>query len=138
MSEQENLQIMQKLFEAANAHDVDRILEFVDDAYVAETDTLPGPIEGRGGYRQALQMYYEAFPDVRYDIEQMIGSGDFVVTRVRLSGTHQGKFRDNPATNRRFGFHLCHFDRLKNGKIVHGWVYWDTATLLRQLGLPLA
>ncbi len=46
MSEQENLRIMQKLFEAANAHDVDRIVELVDDAYVAESDTLPGLIAG--------------------------------------------------------------------------------------------
>ncbi len=138
MSEQENLRIMRELFEAANAHDVDRIVELVDDAYVGETDTLPGPIEGRESYRQLLQVYYEAFPDVRYDIEQMIASGDSVVTRVRLSGSQQGKFRDNPATNRRFDFHVCHFDQLRNGKIVRAWIYWDTGILLRQLGLPPA
>ncbi len=68
----------------------------------------------------------------------MIANGDYVVTRVCLTGSQQGEFRGNPATNRCFAFHLCHFDQLRSEKIVRTWVYWDTSTLLRQLGLPLA
>ncbi len=137
MSEQENLQIMRGLFDAGNAHDVDRIAASVDVAYVLESDTWPEPIQGREAYQQALRAYYRAFPDLRYVIEQMMASGDYVVTRLRLSGTHGGEFRGHPATGRKFQFHLCHVDELKNGRILRGWVYWDTGTLLRQLGLGL-
>ncbi len=133
MAEQENMRIMEEFFEAANAHDVDRIAGSVDDAYVCESDTLLEPIQGREAYRELLRAYYRVFPDIRYDIDQMLASGDFVVTRMRLSGSHQGEFRGIRATGRKFELHLCHVDQIKKGKIGRAWVYWDTGTLQRQI-----
>jgi len=128
---------MQELFVAANVHDLDRIGTLVDEAFVAESDTLPAPVTSRKAYLDLLRTYYAAFPDAHYQIEDMIASGDYVVTRLRLTGTHRGEFWGNPATNRRFEVHLCHFDQIKNGKVVRAWVYWDTATMRRRLGLGL-
>lgn len=138
MSEHENLRLMREFFEAANAHDVDRLAAMVEEAYVQESDSLPAPVRGREAYRQMLKTHYSAFPNLHYEIEQMIASGDYVVTRLRLSGTNQGEFGGNPATNRRVEFHLCHWDQFRNGKIIHAWGYSDTGTLLRQLGISQA
>ncbi len=134
MAEQDNMRVMRELFDAANAHDVERIVERVDEAYIAESDTLPAPMRGREEYRQFLQMFYTAFPDTHYEIEQMISSENYVVTRLHITGTHRGEFLGKAPTNRRFEIHLCYFDQVKNGKVVRAWIYWDTATMQRQLG----
>jgi hypothetical protein len=44
--------------------------------------------------------------------------------------------RSVPPTNRRGeGIHGCGITEINGGKIKRDWVYWDTATLLRQLGV---
>jgi steroid delta-isomerase-like uncharacterized protein len=135
MSEQENLNTMREFFAAAQAHDVDRIVAFVGEEFVLESDALPAPVIGRQAYGELLREFYSAFPDCCYEVEQMIASGDCVVTRLRLSGTHLGNFMGQPGSGRQFVNHLCHFDELRNAKIVRAWVYDDTGHFLRQLGL---
>ena len=135
MSEQDNLQLMKKVFDASNAHDIDRVIDLCDDAVVAESDTLPESLKGREALRRLLRMYSAAFPDARYEIDQMMASGDSVVTRGRVKGTHRGEFKGFAPTNRPFELNFCRVDQFRNGKIVHFWSYWDTGTLMRQLGL---
>ena len=136
MPEQDNLQLMKKVFDAFNAHDIDRVMGLVDEAIVAESDTLPDePLKGRDACRNYLRVYTTAFPNARYEIDQMMASGDSVVTRGRMTGTHRGEFRGFAATDRSFEVNFCRIDQFRDGKIVHVWSYWDTGTLLRQLGL---
>jgi steroid delta-isomerase-like uncharacterized protein len=135
MSEQENLQIMREFFEAAKAHDVERIAAFVDEGFVLESDAQPAPVIGRQKYRDLLVEWYSSFPDAHYEIKQMISSGDTVAIRLRLSGTHRGEFMGKPGSGRRFEYHLCRFDQLRNAKVVHTWAYYDASYFLRQLGL---
>ena len=135
MPEQENLQIVRQLFEAWNAHDPDRLAALLDEGFVGESDTLPDSTRGREAEKQVLQMYTRAFPDLHFDIEQMIASQDYVVTRWRAIGTHRGELMGIPPTNRRAETHGCAVNELKKGKVIHGWIYWDTGTLLRQLGV---
>ena len=85
MSEQENLQIARRVFEAWNAHDANRYAALLDPGHVWETDTLPRTVRGRDAARQTMQMYLGAFPDLHFDIEQMLASGNHVVTRWRAT-----------------------------------------------------
>ncbi len=62
-------------------------------------------------------------------------SGDYVVIRYTATGTHRGDLMGIAPTNRRAETHGCTIAEIKNGKIVHGWIYWDTGHLLRQLGV---
>jgi len=138
MPEQENLAIMRGFFAAAQAHDVERIVAFVGEEYVLESDSFPAPMMGRETYRELLREFYSAFPDCHYEVEQMIAGGDDVAVRLRLSGTHQGDYLGKPGSGRRFEYRLCRFDRLRDAKIVHTWAYFDSGHLLRQLGLAPA
>jgi predicted ester cyclase len=136
MSEQENLRVIKEAYDALNAHDLDRYTALLDDSYVWETGTLPaGPFVGREGARQAMEMYYRAFPNLHYDIEQNIASGDYVVTRWRIHATHDGDFLGIAPTNREGEIHGCNVSTLKNGKIVHAWVYFCTGRVLHQMGM---
>jgi len=135
MSEQENLRLARRGFDAWNAHDSDGFLKLVSEDYVSESDTLPAPLRGREGARQSMQMYLKAFPDLRFDIQQMITSGDYVVTRWHATGTHKGELMGIPPSGRRgAGIRGCTVTEYKRGKAARDWVYWDVATLLRQIG----
>jgi len=90
---------------------------------------------GREVGRQFMQIYVGAFPDLRLDNEQILGSGDFVVARWPATGTHRGELMGIAPTNRRATTHGCTVYEVRNGRITHEWIYWDTGHLLRQLGV---
>lgn len=135
MSDRDNIRIARQSWDAWNDHDIDGVLKVLDEKHVWETDTLPGPVVGRDGYRKAMQMYLTAFPDLRFSIDQLFSSGDYAVTRYTATGTHRGDLMGIAPTNRRAETHGCTIVEIKNSKFVHTWVYWDTGHLLRQLGV---
>src|SRR5580704_18392660 len=79
MSEKDNVRLMDEAFSAMNAHDLDRYVSNHDDSYVWESDAFPAPVRGREGVKQTLQMYFNAFPDLHFERQQIIAGGDSVV-----------------------------------------------------------
>ena len=82
-----------------------------------------------------MKVYVTAFPDLRLDTEQMLAKDDFVVTRWRATGTHNGPLMSIPPTNRKVVTHGCTVSQYRNGRPAHDWIYWDTGNLMRQLGV---
>ena len=139
MSEQDNARIARDNMEAWNSHDPNRLAKGVDQNFIGESDTLPSPINGPQGLAQFMGVYVTAFPDLRFEIEQQLAEGDFVVTRWVATGTHRGDLMGIPPTGRQAVTHGCTVSQFKNGKDLHDWIYWDSGNLLRQLGvLPAA
>lgn len=135
MAEQENLQLIREVFDTWNTHDPDRYVKLLDENHVFESDTIPQPLTGREAGRQFMLIYVNAFPDLHFEVPQMIASGDFVVSRWTATGTHRGELMGIPPTNRRTVTHGCTVGEIRNGKLTHEWIYWDTGHLLRQLGV---
>jgi steroid delta-isomerase-like uncharacterized protein len=139
MAEKENLQLAKEAMDAINAHDIDSYLKNIHDSYVGESETLPAPIHGREGARQALTTMFQAFPDVHIKIEELIASGDHIVSRVIVSGTHKGTFAGIAATNKHVSWHSCNVVQVKDGKVIRSRIYSDNISLMRQLGvLPMS
>ena len=90
---------------------------------------------GREAARKFMRRYVSAFPDLHFQINQMLPSGDFVVTQWTATGTHRGELMGIPATNRRATIRGCTVVEIWNGELTHDWIYWDTGTLLKQLGV---
>ena len=135
MSEQDNLRVAREIMRIWSAHDLDSYAKLLDEKYVAESDTVPAPVQGRAGAREFMKVYVTAFPDLRLDTEQMLASEDFVVTRWRATGTHNGPLMSIPPTNRKVVTHGCTVSQYRNGRPAHDWIYWDTGNLMRQLGV---
>jgi steroid delta-isomerase-like uncharacterized protein len=135
MAEKDNIQLAEKQIAALNAQDLDQYLSRIDDSYVGESETAPGPIRGPEGVRKNLEMLFGAFPDLRLEIEQILASGDHVVIRLAVTATHKGNFAGIAATNKRISFHACNVVELRNGKAIRGRLYGDNATLFQQLGV---
>lgn len=135
MSEQENIQVFRNIVDALNAKDLNRLGQLVVEDCVMESDTLPDTLHGREAWLQAMQGYFTAFPDLHFEIEQIFASGDYVTLRWRSTGTHRGDFAGIPPTNRPGEIHGCTVRAFRDGKFFHEWTYWDTAHLLRQMGV---
>lgn len=135
MSEQENIQIAEKQIAALNAHNIDEYVSRIDESYIGESESPLSPIRGREGVRRSLELLFAAFPDVRVETEQILASGDFVVARTGVTGTHKGNFQGIAATNKRINVHGCNVVELRNGKVIRSRVYADNATLFQQLGV---
>jgi steroid delta-isomerase-like uncharacterized protein len=135
MSESDNMRFAREIFAAWNSHDPERLAKLTEDTWMAESDTLPAPAMGPQGIREFMQGFITAFPDLHLDIDEMLASGDVVVTRWTATGTHRGPLMGVPPTGRRAVTRGCTVVRYNNGKPIHDWIYWDTGNLLRQLGV---
>jgi steroid delta-isomerase-like uncharacterized protein len=82
---------------------------------------------------QALKSYItavrEAFPDIRFAVEDLFGEEDRVAARWSLAGTQTGSFRGKPGTGKRVAVSGNTVFRLQGGKIAEMWVAFDPAKL---------
>jgi steroid delta-isomerase-like uncharacterized protein len=88
---------------------------------------------------EAVAAYYEetraAFPDQRNRVISLHHADDSVVMELELTGTHQGSFRGLPATGRSFSCRMAAIFDFEDDRLVSERVYFDQATILRQLGI---
>jgi steroid delta-isomerase-like uncharacterized protein len=92
-------------------------------------------IQGFEPYKQFIVMYFTAFPDGRFMIEDMIAEGDRVVVRQTFHGTHQGDLMGIPPTGKQVTATAILILRFANGKAVEEWFNNDDLGLLQQLGV---
>ena len=90
---------------------------------------------GISGLEQMVSFYRQAFPDFSVQVEDQIAAEDRVVERWTGRGTHQGTLMGIPATGRTIQATGISIHRLAGGKIAETWTIFDTAGVLRQLGV---
>ena len=93
----------------------------------------PSPDYGIEGSKQSVIMLREAFPDIKYTVEDMIEEGDKIVARWTAQGTHKGSFMGIPSTGKQVAFSGIEIIRIKDGKAVEEWEELDRAGLMQQL-----
>jgi steroid delta-isomerase-like uncharacterized protein len=138
MSEADNCSLVEEAYEALNAHDINRYEKTVDDSQVIETVASPTPIHGREAIKHFIASYFKAFPDFHQDIEQMIASGDSVVSRWHFTGTQRGEYNGVSPTNRQISLRGCTISEIWNGRIVKSSIFFDQLAILQQLGVARA
>lgn len=139
MSEQENIQIVRRTFENLNKHDLD-----ANDSLVANDVKTMGPGAARSMNLDEGRMYtkrfFDAFPDLRFDVMDIVAQGDKVAVSWVAKGTHKGVLvspsgENIPPTNRTATTPGATFYEFRNNKIVRQDIYWDMVGLLVQLGV---
>ena len=135
MSEQQALEAMRANTAAMNTRAMDDYAATWAEDAVWEDDSLPGPVVGGAAAAQTMGVFYAAFPDLHFEVEQEFTSGDQGVVCWRVTGTHRGELFGIPPTGRRVEYHACGVFRLRGGKVAHVRTYLDTGTILRQLGV---
>lgn len=135
MSADQNKTIARRFFEDAfsNGH-LEVLDELLAPDYV-DHDSPPGTPPGPDGIRYLLSAFRNAFPDVRFTIEDQLAEGDKVVTRYTFRGTHQGELFGIPPTGRQVAFPGISIYRIENGRMQEAWVNYDAMGMMQQLGV---
>jgi len=85
-----------------------------------------------------LQGYWNAFPDTKHTIHELIAEGDIVVARVTCEGTHRGEFEGMPPSGKQVNYDCVHIVTFANGKIQTWWAMDDSLGMMQQLGMQMA
>jgi steroid delta-isomerase-like uncharacterized protein len=84
--------------------------------------------------KQMTLVFYTAFPDMHFTVEDLIAEGHKVVCRWTVRATHQGEFMGVPATGKVVTWTGISITRFAGGKDVEDWESFDMLGLLQQLG----
>ena len=95
----------------------------------------PGSNRGPESMRGSVAWARNAFPDLHFEIEELVGEGDIVAGRLTVSGTHRGSLMGEPPTGRSVRNNHMHFVRFRDGKVVEHWGVREDLGMMRQLGL---
>jgi steroid delta-isomerase-like uncharacterized protein len=137
MSTETNKTVSRRLFEEVwNKGNLALLNEIIaKDLVNSGPGTLPGLPTGPEGTKQLITVYRNAFPDVRFTIDEQIAEGDKVVTRWTAHGTHKGELVGIPATGKSSTVTGIAVDRIVNGKIAESWGIFDQFGMMQQLGV---
>ena len=93
---------------------------------------------GLESYKQILLGTRKAFPDWTQTVENVIASGDLVVSKMILSGTMTGAMRNMPPTGNSVKVPCASVYRIAEGKIAEIWVYYDSVLFLKAFGYSIS
>ena len=74
-----------------------------------------GVLEGRADIERIYRVWFTAFADYAFGIEDLIIEGDRVALLGRVTGRHSGEFFGVPATGRRIDIACGFFYRFEDG-----------------------
>ncbi len=96
---------------------------------------MPGNVAGSGPdyLTTRARPLFNAFPDVKFVIEDVVQQDDRLAARVSLEGTHRGEFAGIPATGKRMKVYDFAMYRIVEGKITDVWSLIDMQALSDQL-----
>ena len=70
-------------------------------------------------------MFYQALPDARVEVLDVVAEGDKVVLVDRFGGTHRGEFLGRPGTGDRIEWVAIHIYTIRDGKVLEDAIMRD-------------
>jgi steroid delta-isomerase-like uncharacterized protein len=136
-SDAESLAILHGYLDAWNEHDIDKAGGFLAEDVQYFDAAFAGMQHGRqAAVDRGISVFMRGVPNLRWEIRsEPIVSSDGVAYEWTFTGTNTGTWGGVPATNQAINLKGVSFIRFKNGKIAYQAVFYDSATLNRQLGL---
>ncbi|HXW79477.1 MAG TPA: ester cyclase [Acidimicrobiales bacterium] len=125
---------LQRAFQLVSEGDLDGFFEYLADDFV-EHETGPGLAPTKAGTRELFAMLMAGFPDIRFEAEDVIESGDKVVARAHITGTNKGEFMGVPASGKSIDIQAIDIVRFGDDGLVHEhWGVMDVMSMMQQIG----
>jgi len=138
LTAQDNASIVRAHYDAFNRRDFDKGLSLVTDDVKWMNIPFDVTYSARKGYREYLENWVTAMPDCKVEIVNMIAGDQWTAVEGIGRGTHTGPLVGPqgtiPATQKKLDLRFCELLSLKDGQIAEARIYFDGATLMRQLG----
>ena len=130
--DEDNKALALRMYELFEGDDIDAFDELIADDIV-DHNLFPGQPEGREGATFIMRMLKSGFPDFHQEVREVIAEGDRVAVHSTMTGTHQGPFARLPPTGRPIEVPLVGIFDFEGDRLMCERVYFDMATLMRQL-----
>jgi ketosteroid isomerase-like protein len=119
-NESENLNLLNRLADGFNSHDLDAIMNLFDEGCSLDMPRGPDPwgarYEGKEEVRRGLATRFESTPDVHYSDCRHYVTGNFGVSEWLLTGTK--------SDGTKVKVRGCDHYEFKNGKVTRKDSYW--------------
>jgi steroid delta-isomerase-like uncharacterized protein len=148
MTTEANIHLIQRFWQTSERGNIDEMAAFwAPDAVNHGGQTRHSqrrPPTGPESLKRVFTSLLTAFPDRKYIIEDVIATGDKVVCRLTVSGTHQGvpalpveggMLMTVPPTGKAYTVQQIHIFRVENDKIAEHWAVRDDLGMMQQLGV---
>lgn len=123
------------IYAALNKHDIERFLSFHTDDAILESVPDGSVAKGKDELRAVINGYYTGFSDFKMEMTSCIASGNRQCEEWIVTGTHNGTYQGLPPTGKSVSFRGILVRDLKRGKTSRVINYFDSASLMRQLGV---
>ena len=132
---EKNTRIIQQYFnEVWNKGKLELLDQLIAPGYVNHSSSMPDTPPGPEGLKPIVIAMRKAFPDLHYEINDLVVTADRVIARVVMQGTHQGDFFGLPPTNKKISVSQINIEYIDDGKISEHWRLTDELSLMKQLG----
>lgn len=130
---QEELGAIEKLYRAFNGRNPD----LLDQACWPDWQDIPlapGQESGTAGFKKMMPLFLAAFPDLRMEVHEVIGSHEKAGVRVSMVGTHRGEIFGVPASNQPVRVTFHEFHHFRDGRLTHTWHLEDWFGMFQRIG----
>jgi predicted ester cyclase len=136
MSVEQNINVMERCFkEMWNEGNLDALPELVSDRYVSYSTEQGETGRGLAAFEKNVKNWRAAIPDLHLAVDSVAGAGDWLETRLTLTGTVSGGLGNGGATGKPIYHRFYLFSRYMDGKCVEATTCSDSASLAIKTGL---
>jgi predicted ester cyclase len=126
------------LISGMNAHNLDLWAKYLAPNFVGEYPGARGINQDVA--RQFNQSFLDAFPDLHFDVHEVVANSSMVAIRWTGGGTFEAPLRTAtgqtiPPNGKRGAIDGVFIVTVENGKIVKERSYWSELELMGQLGM---
>jgi steroid delta-isomerase-like uncharacterized protein len=122
------LRILQEIWNAKNPSLIEEL--YSNDCVIHTPD---GEVHGIEGSKHLYQTYTSAFPDMRFEIQQIVAENDTAAAQLVATGTHKGPLGEIPASGNFVKVSNACFFQFADGKLVKQKGVWDSLSLMQQI-----
>jgi steroid delta-isomerase-like uncharacterized protein len=97
----------------------------------------PGQAPDLAGMKNWMQQFFQAFPDLKATVHEMVAEGDLVVSRVTCTGTHKGAIAGAAPTGKKVTFSALDMVRVKDGRATEVWHEGNDVAVMMELGVHM-
>lgn len=127
-----NKALIRSYVETWNRGDLEALARFWSPSMVHHTRSKVQSVEE---VKAVVADFAAAFPDLHFELLDIVAEGDRVVTRMQAHGTQTGTYMGLPATGKRIDCGVFGIARVQDGAIVEHWGVTDELAIVAQLGL---
>jgi predicted ester cyclase len=127
-----NKQLVRRYYDACNRRAMEEVFDCFHDDLVHYSRLSEYPKSGVGW---AFETTFAAFPDLRWDLQEVIADPERVAALVVIEGTHEGEYLGARPTGKRIQVYSAEFARVQDDRFIEHRGILDELHLIAQIGV---